>query len=232
MVKIVFFDKNRCIVDFENASLIFAPRIMYEILKYFHTPANINEIVKAGEETIKDVAKFYGEAAVELHDYRIFLKHFLEKFFISPTDSQLTEAYNMLLEARTKQMKPAPGAAETLDAIRAKGIQTAILADSFYERVVYQLDKLGLLKHFNYIVTCDLVHKTKAQPGMYTDALTITKTNPSEAVMVSADDEDIRLAKQAGMKTVRLVKSGVEVKPISNYRIKELRELLNLPVFD
>jgi FMN phosphatase YigB (HAD superfamily) len=230
-VKTVFFDKTNCIIETKGVSLVSTPRALQVILRYFNTPANMAEITKAGEEAIKEISKFYGRDAVELNDYRIFLKHFLDRFFIKPTETQLTEAYNMFLEARASQMVAANGAVKTLSELRKMKIQTAVLTNSFYERAVYQLDKVGLLKHLNFIITSDLVNKTKVQVEMFGDALAITKTKPSEAVMVSHDDGEMVVAKEAGMATVKLVKVRDRGASKPDYHIRELSELLRLPLF-
>jgi HAD superfamily hydrolase (TIGR01509 family) len=234
-IKIVFFDKNHCIFRLEGITRVTAPRVMQEILGDLNTVANINQIVEAWKDVFDEIVRFYGEDSMKLYDYNIFLKHMIEKFFVTPTEEQLENAYKKLTEGRAKSMEPNEGVEKVLGDLRKKNIKVALLTNSYYDRALYQLNRVGLLKYFNFVITSDLLNKTKLDEDMYSEALRLTQTNAIDAMMVSASNMDMINAKKVGMTTVKLEVPPDEFlismeKTNPDFKIRRMPELMNLPL--
>ena len=101
-----------------------------------------------------------------------------------------------------------PGAADTLVALRAAGIRTALVCDTGLTpgRVVRDfLSDLGLLAHLEFCAFSDEVGEPKPNPGIFKAALGAIHTDPSEAVHVGdLLRTDVHGARDVGMKTVRI----------------------------
>lgn len=234
-IKIVFFDKNHCVFKLEGITRIAAPRIMQEILEELHTIANINQITEAGNEVLEDLVKFYGEDAVELYDYRLFMKHIFDKFYVKPTEAQMERAYNKMLEGRAKAMVPNEDIEMVLSKLKQRGIKVALLTNSYYERALYQLNRVGLLKYFNFVVTSDLLGKGKVNQEMYEEALRLTEMKAVDSMIVSASNVDMLNGKRVGMTTVKLLAPPDEYvismdRPNPDFRIMRISDLLNIPL--
>lgn len=232
-IKTVFFDKNHCIFKLEGITRITAPRVMQDILEDLNTIANINQIIDAGKEVFDEMVKFYGEGSVKLYDYKIFLRHMMDKFFIKPTEIQIENAYKKMLEGRAKSMQPNEDVEKVLQQLKSKNIKIALLTNSYYDRALHQLNRNGLLKYFNFVITSDLLNKTKIDKEMYTEALRLTETKPFDAMMVSASNMDMINAKKAGMTTVKLDAQPDEFlismeKTNPDFKLRRISELTNL----
>ncbi len=226
MIKNIFFDKNRCLIHVETKTYIALPDVMKDILKKFNTVGTTYQITRADRETYEELIGTFGLSSVKIYDYKLYLRYFLKRFFVKPTDAELESAYKMLLEARVRNMHAEQGAETALKALKGRGFRLYVLTNSYYERALYHLNTAGLLGYLDFVVTSDLVGSTKADKRMYRTAMELTKSKPRESIFVSSFEEDLTGASSAGMKTV-LISSKIS-KDRSDFQVRNISEIPRL----
>jgi HAD superfamily hydrolase (TIGR01509 family) len=199
---------------------------MKDILKKFSTTGTTFQITQADREAFEELVETFGRTSTKIYDYKNYLQYFLKRFYVKPSDSELEMAYKMLLEARTKNMQPEEGAEETLKVLKDKGLQLSVLTNSYYERALYNLKKTGLLGYLDFVVTADILGSTKAEKEMYGTAMKLTRSKPNESAFVSAFEDDLSVAKKAGMKTILISQKKTKAK--IDFQVRNIADLPRL----
>jgi phosphoglycolate phosphatase len=106
-----------------------------------------------------------------------------------------------------------PGAAETLDAIRAVGCRTAVCTNKPQAPTEAILAALDLANRFDAVVGGDVVGHKKPDPGHLLAALERLGVAPGSAVMVGDSRNDVLAARGAGVPVV-LVSFGYTSIPV------------------
>lgn len=119
---------------------------------------------------------------------------------------RLTETFEEA--GRHGSLEALDGAPETLRALRAAGLRTALVCDTGLTpgRVVRDfLDELGLLESLEFCAFSNEVGVPKPNPGIFHAALEAIDTEPDEAAHVGdLLRTDVEGARALGMKTVRI----------------------------
>ena len=101
------------------------------------------------------------------------------------------------LEVRgCSQPEEMPGAASTLDELRARGVGVAIVTRNCRRVAEALVDQFGL--HFDALLTRDDVPRAKPDPKHLLEALSILRVDPSRSMMVGDHWMDIRAGVAAG----------------------------------
>lgn len=133
--------------------------------------------------------------------------------------------------------RPYGDAIETLSALRARGYRLACVTNRVFSgpAFVAEVADLGLTPYFDTLVaSCDIGYM-KPHPKIFNHALEALAIAPQEAVMVGDSlRADVGGAQALGMTAVwrkprKLLEEPDGVRP--HFVIDELRELLDLPVF-
>lgn len=132
--------------------------------------------------------------------------------------------YLELLEERGASLLD-PDAIRVLEAVRAKGLKTAIGSSSKNARRI--LDLLGLPSYFDGIVDGTDIVRGKPDPEVFLLAASRVDADPGVCLVVEDALSGIQSAKAAGMDAVFLTKA--EGDDGETFRIRTLPELLNLP---
>jgi putative hydrolase of the HAD superfamily len=94
----------------------------------------------------------------------------------------------------------------TLSALQSKGYRLGVIANQV-PGAKARLDAWGLGEYFSVIASSAEIGLSKPDPGIFLRALEMAGCRPENAVMVGDRlDNDIRPAKQLGMRTVRIRK--------------------------
>lgn len=102
----------------------------------------------------------------------------------------------------TEDEEPFSDALETLDCLRTRGYRLGIIANQV-SGTAQRLEKWGLLKHFEIIVTSAEFGVAKPDRLIFEKALELAECQPQDAVMIGDRlDNDIIPTKAIGMKTV------------------------------
>lgn len=101
-------------------------------------------------------------------------------------------------DARVTSFEGVPG---MLDAARARGVRTAIVTSKMRETTERGLRLVGLLEHFEVMVTIDDVVHHKPHPEPVIRALSLLKVGPEDALFVGDAPADIGCGRAAGVRT-------------------------------
>jgi len=126
--------------------------------------------------------------------------------YLGPLTREQLEEYgrlkNDLFWQAAAEVVPIPGAFEFIDRLRGAGIVAAVATSASASRAVSTLRRLGLLSHFEAVVTGEEVPKGKPDAGIYQLACQRLQCSPKAAVAVEDAASGVRAAKSAGLKCV------------------------------
>jgi HAD superfamily hydrolase (TIGR01509 family) len=95
-----------------------------------------------------------------------------------------------------------PGVASCLAGATEAGIVLAVVSSSSLAWVGRHLDRLGVRRWFDFLVTGDLTSRHKPAPDLYRIALRTAKTTAESAVAVEDSVTGVRAARAAGLRCV------------------------------
>jgi len=126
-----------------------------------------------------------------------------------------------------------PGAGETLEALRDRGITLTVVSNKNVALCRKVLSTLGAEDFFAVVVGADSLPQRKPSPEPLLLVLRQFGVAPEQAVMVGDSINDIAAGKAASMVTVGCGWGYGDPSEIrdADYRINALSELLELPVF-
>lgn len=96
-------------------------------------------------------------------------------------------------------LRPFPGAAALLDALRARGTKTALASSAGAGDVDALLRVAGLVGRFTAVVTSDDVDASKPEPDLVATALARLGLHAGEALLIGDTRYDIEAARRAGV---------------------------------
>ena len=109
-----------------------------------------------------------------------------------------------LIDAR---LEPFADAAETLGALRARGIAVAVASSSARERLAHTLRRAGLEDAFDVSVAGDEVEHGKPAPDMFLEAARRLGVEPARCAVVEDSPPGVAAGRAAGMLTVAVARA-------------------------
>lgn len=123
-------------------------------------------------------------------------------------------------------IEPNPGAVEVVEALSERGVHLGVISDVDTAEGRRILETFAVLERFDSITTSEEVGKTKPDPAMFEHALSRSGTAPDGSLMVGDRyRHDMVGAKGVGLQTAAY---GAEDGPAVDYRLDDLREILDL----
>ncbi|MFA9289295.1 MAG: HAD-IA family hydrolase [Weeksellaceae bacterium] len=126
---------------------------------------------------------------------------------------------------------PYPHVAETLDALKKKGLKIAGITTRSRDSAKATLKLAGLMEYFEFFVGMDDVENPKPHPEPLERALKHFELRPDEAMMVGDSDVDIMAGKAAGTYTAGCA-YGFHPNHIADaepdYLIDDVKEILTI----
>ena len=104
-------------------------------------------------------------------------------------------------EAHDGMVTAFDGVAAMLDAVRERGIRSAIVTSKMRDAVERGLRLAGLLEHFEAMVTVDDVVHHKPHPEPVVRALSLLGAQPGETMFIGDAPADIGCGRAAGVRT-------------------------------
>ena len=98
--------------------------------------------------------------------------------------------------------EPMPGIVTLLDTAAERGLGRAVASSSPREWVEPHLERLGLLPHFDTVVTRDDVTHAKPRPDLYLEAVSRLGVEAHRALALEDSPNGVRAAKAAGLHCV------------------------------
>ena len=139
---------------------------------------------------------------------KVLRKSRLEELGVDLTRNAMMEFYMPEVEA----WQLYPDTIESLTALRSEGFKMGLLSNAKSDWAVRAiLEKNGLNKLFDDIVTSAVMRIRKPRPEIFTRALTDLDVKPSEAVFVGDSLEaDISGARNVGMRSIHLLRRPID----------------------
>ena len=185
----VIFDMDNTLFDFVEAKLIACAAVIaflkvpvepVVLLKYFLRPVH-------GFESHENIRDF-------LDDNNCY------------SDATFTQCCAIYDEEKVAAIKPYPHVAETLSALRERGLKLAVVTDAHNGNALKRLKKAGLEEFFDAIITKDMSGKPKPSPEPFLLGMHLLGVNASETMLVGDSiRRDIVPAKALGMLAVHAV---------------------------
>jgi HAD superfamily hydrolase (TIGR01509 family) len=99
-------------------------------------------------------------------------------------------------------LEPVPGVREFLESLARLGVPRAVGTSASRWDVERLLDDLGLLRHFDVVVTADDVLLGKPDPEVWTQAARRLKAAPAHCVIFEDSVVGVQAARRAGMRAI------------------------------
>ena len=127
----------------------------------------------------------------------------INRFARSPLEcEEMIATYRYHQEEQAERfIKPFPGVMETLDALRERGVDMAIVTSRHRESTLRGIDLCGLTDRFDVIVTPEDVQSPKPHPEPVLTALSRLGATPEEAIFIGDSPHDIAAGREAGTRT-------------------------------
>jgi pyrophosphatase PpaX len=109
--------------------------------------------------------------------------------------------YHELLTKSFSDIEKHEDVDEVLEALRAKGIKTAVVTFNARDRVDHLLELFDLTKHFDVVLGSKDVERPKPNPDIALKAMEMLGTTPEETVLIGDSEMDMRTGKNAGVFT-------------------------------
>lgn len=140
---------------------------------------------------------------------------------------ELAERKNEIYRALLQTLTPdalLPGARETLDALRARGIKTAIGSSSKNASLI--LRRLQIETVFDAISDGNGLRHSKPHPEVFLRAAEQLAESPKECLVVEDAQAGILAAKAAGMRAAAI--GSARACPKADYRLEQLADVIAL----
>lgn len=122
------------------------------------------------------------------------------------------------------KLKPAKGIREFLQKLKKKGIKTAIVSGGHSSNIKLVLEKLGLSRFFDTIVSVESVQNRKPHPDCFLLAAKKFGVTPNECIAIEDSPNGISSAHAAGMCIVCVKSSAPIDQSKCNFIIKDFKE--------
>ncbi len=122
---------------------------------------------------------------------------------------------------------PMPGVESALATAQELGLRLAVATSSQRYWVEGHLDRLGLLQHFEVLMTADDVERVKPDPALYVQTLKALGVEAAEAVAFEDSVNGVKAAKAAGIYCIAIPNSVTHRMDFSHadHRVSSLSEL-------
>lgn len=120
-----------------------------------------------------------------------------------PTNGMYEQACRIYTSEKLRNVTPYPGVAKTLAALRNQGYPMALVTDAEHPDALLRLDKCGLSRFFDTMVTYDKVGVKKPAPDPFLAALKAVGATPEEVLFIGdSPRRDIEPCARLGIRTV------------------------------
>ena len=117
---------------------------------------------------------------------------------------EVRSRHRPLRDALVRGLDPLPGIEDWLGEARARGLQIAIASSSPLAWVEGHLNRIGLRKHFEVLVTREQVERAKPHPDLYRRAVEVFGLEPRDALALEDSPNGLAAARAAGLRSLAI----------------------------
>ncbi|MFW6103535.1 MAG: HAD family hydrolase [Bacteroidota bacterium] len=130
------------------------------------------------------------------------------------------------------KIDPMPGVLDLLDDLKNNHIPMAVASSSDSETIELIMEKSGLIKYFRYIVSSNLVGKSKPEPDIFLYTAQLLGVCPEYCLVIEDSTNGIQAAKAANMLCIAFngPSSDNQDQSLADMQVKDffhLKEILN-----
>ena len=131
------------------------------------------------------------------------MEYFIDRFGFAGTVDTLTEEFNALMAAHyASDVEVKPGVPAYLEALQEQGVKMCIASATSVPLVTICLERLGLRKYFEFLLSCVDVNASKDKPDVFLEAARRLGGTPEETAVFEDSLVASTTAKNAGFYVV------------------------------
>ena len=120
-----------------------------------------------------------------------------------PINGMYEQACRLYASEKLRHVVPYPGVTKTLAALKKQGFPMALVTDAEHPDALLRLDRCGLTRYFDTMVTYDKVGVKKPAPEPFLAALNAVGAGPREVLFIGdSPRRDIEPCNKLGIRTV------------------------------
>lgn len=96
-------------------------------------------------------------------------------------------------------MKPMDGLIDLLEFLKKSSVKMAVVSSTSSKNVLITLNRLDILKYFDFVICGDTLKHGKPSPEGYLKAAGYLKAEPDECVVIEDSEAGVKAGKAAGM---------------------------------
>ncbi|MCD7837545.1 MAG: HAD family hydrolase [Clostridiales bacterium] len=205
MIKVVIFDIDNTLYNFDAAHQV----ALGALLDYAQQELGIasEEFQRLYKDMNRELTKRMGSCAA-IHNRLIRCQNILERLDKPIGHAlQMSDLYwNTLLDV----MKPSPGAAETVQRLKAQGMKLGVGTDMTARMQFAKLERLGLLPYIDFLVSSEEAQAEKPDPALFDLCVQKAGVRPEECLFVGDNlKKDVHGAQAAGLQALWYRPQGV-----------------------
>jgi beta-phosphoglucomutase family hydrolase len=125
---------------------------------------------------------------------------------VEMTNSLVTPYFNSL-----EKMEPMPGVEQLIKKLKKRGIPLALASSSYPDVIEIILQKTGLKKYFDAVVSSQEVGASKPEPDIFLFTAKKLGVPPEKCIVIEDSTNGIKAAKAAGMFCIAFAGPGSEL---------------------
>ncbi len=168
------------------------------------TVMNTNEVImRSWQHTFRTIEKRHEDESKIIASFGEPLEITMKKFFPSVPVEKSIDIYRSYHKDNFGDLITVfPGMEELLIEAKARGYKTGLVTSRLFETTMQGLEKYGLDKYFDVVITADDTTKHKPDPEPINIALERLNSRPKDSIMLGDSKFDILCARNAGVTSV------------------------------
>lgn len=231
VIKAILFDLDNTLYDYSYAHKI-AIKAAFDELQD-HMKISRKQFQKLYDLSREEIHKELAGTA-SAHDRILYFQRLIEKTNNTLEPGIILRLSKAYWDCLLDNMKLFPGVIEVLVYCKTHNLKTAIVSDLTTEIQLKKLEKLGISKYIDVLVTSEETGSEKPHSIMFLLTLNKLKVHPEDAVMIGDNSiADIEGANFVGLTTILLNKGELASIPKEDYKkadhtIKKIKDLIKI----
>ena len=209
MIKTVIFDIDNTLYNFDEAHDAGMEKVFYYIKEQFGCGKSEFSVVY--KDMMQEIVDEIGEIG-SAHNRLLRFERILENWG-QPLWPHAMKLYSLYWDTLIERSEISPGTEETLKKLKEEGIRLGIGSDMTAYVQYRKLEKLGILRYFDFVVTSEESNADKPAAAFYQLCLRKAGCGPQECIYVGDNYiKDYRGSMDAGMHPLWFVPPHLEEK--------------------